>query len=115
MALALAPSSHLENRDDARGDADADGTSDSALSIASDLMMAENLRCGTPEEDAVKAPSVLSAEGIMEIATKHNITIKTRVNDHNLQRKGLEDNLFEFGDALLDYTSDGGTIRINQG
>ena len=51
----------------------------------------------------------------MEIAERKNISIKTPVHNHNPQRQGLEDNLFEFGDALLDYTSDGGTIRINQG
>ena len=51
----------------------------------------------------------------MEIAEAKDISIKTPVHNHNPQRQGLEDNLFDFGDALLDYTSDGGTIRINQG
>ena len=115
MALVPVPPSHLEEKDDEGVDVDAEGTSDSALSIASDLMMEGNLRCNTPEEDAAKSPLVLNAKDIMEIATKKNISIKTRVNDHNPQRQGLEDNLFEFGDALLGYTSDGGTIRINQG
>ena len=51
----------------------------------------------------------------MEIAERKDISIKIPVHNHNPQRQGLEDNLFDFGDALLDYTSDGGTIRINQG
>ena len=82
MALVPEPSSHLENKDDAGGYADGEGISDSALSITSDLMMTENLGGGTPEEDAVKPPSVLNAKDIMEIATKKNISIKTRVKDH---------------------------------
>ena len=51
----------------------------------------------------------------MEIAEANDISIKTPVHNHNPQRQGLENNLFDFGDALLYYTSDGGTIRINQG
>ncbi len=51
----------------------------------------------------------------MNIVERKDISIKTPVPNHNPQRQGLEDNLFDFGDALCDYTSDGGTIRINQG
>jgi hypothetical protein len=51
----------------------------------------------------------------MKIAERKEISIKTPVHNHNPQRQGLDDNLFDFGDVLLDYTSDGGTIRINQG
>jgi hypothetical protein len=58
---------------------------------------------------------VLNAKSIMEIVEKKEISIKTP-RDTNQQHKGLvEDNLFDFGDALVDYTSDGGSIRINQG
>jgi hypothetical protein len=87
--------------------------SNSPLSIASDLIMGERQDTGSPE--AVKVKPVLNAKDIMSIVEKKDISIKTPVPDHNPQRKGLEDNLFEFGDALCDYTSDGGTIRINQG
>jgi hypothetical protein len=64
---------------------------------------------------AEKAKPVLDAISIREIAERKDIRIKTPVHNHNPQRQGLEDNLFDFGDALVDYTSDGGTIRINQG
>ena len=61
------------------------------------------------------AKQVLNAKSILEIAEKKDISLKIPVINHNPQRQGLEDNLFDFGDALLDYTSDGGTIRVNQG
>ncbi len=87
--------------------------SDSPLSIESDLIMFGRQDTSSPE--AVKAKPVLNAKDIMSIVEMKDISIKTPVPDHNSQRKGLEDNLFDFGDALCDYTSDGGTIRINQG
>ncbi len=64
---------------------------------------------------ADSAKPVLNAKSILEIAERKDISIKTPVHNHNPQRQGLKDNLFDFGDALVDYTSDGGTIRINQG
>jgi hypothetical protein len=64
---------------------------------------------------AESAKQVLDGKRILEIAERKEISIKTPVHNHNPQRQGLEDNLFDFGDALVDYTSDGGTIRINQG
>ena len=64
---------------------------------------------------AANAKPVLNAKDIMSIVERKDISIKTPVHNHNPQRQGLEDNLFDFGDALCDYNSDGGTIRINQG
>ena len=87
--------------------------SDSALSIEIDLITNGQQDIGSPE--AVKAKPVLNAKDIMSIVERKDISIKTPVHNHNPQRQGLEDNLFDFGDALCDYTSDGGTIRINQG
>jgi hypothetical protein len=81
--------------------------------MTSDQLMTEVMGVGSPAEDTGKP--VLNAKSIMEIAERKDISIKTPAHNHNLQRQGLEDNLFDFGDALLDYTSDGGTIRINQG
>jgi hypothetical protein len=102
------PSSHDKGKEEGEND-----TSDSPLSIASDLIMIEHQDTGSPA--AAKAKPVLNAKDIMSIVERKDISIKTPVPDHNPQRKGLEDNLFDFGDALCDYTSDGGTIRINQG
>ncbi len=48
------------------------------------------------------AKPVLNAKSIMEIAEKKNISIKTPVHNHNPQRQGLDANLFDFGDTLLD-------------
>ncbi len=94
-------------------DTGAEDASDSALSIASDLIMRERPEAGSPA--ANNAKPVLNARDIMSIVKRKDISIKTPVYNHNPQRQGLEDNLFDFGDALCDYTSDDGTIRINQG
>ena len=102
------PSSHDKGKEERGND-----ISDSPLSITSDLIMIEGQDAGSPA--AAKAKPVLNAKDIMSIVERKDISIKTPVPDHNPQRKGLEDNLFDFGDALCDYTSDGGTIRINQG
>ncbi len=51
----------------------------------------------------------------MSIVERKDISIKTPEPNHNPQRKGLEDKLFDFGDALCDYTSDGGTIGSTKG
>jgi hypothetical protein len=77
--------------------------------------MREGPEAGSPA--AANAKPVLNAKDIMSIVENKDISIKTPVHNHNPQRQGLEDNLFDFGDALLGlgYTSDGGTIRINQG
>jgi hypothetical protein len=96
------PSSHHERRSE-------DNTSDSDSNVASDLIMKES-----PNAAEIAKP-VLNGKSIMEIAERKEISIKTPVHNHNPQRQGLDDNLFDFGDALLDNTSDGGTIRINQG
>jgi hypothetical protein len=87
----------------------------SPLSIESDLIMRERQDTYAGSPVAVKAKPVLNAKDIMSIVEMKDISIKTPVSNHNPQRKGLDDNLFDFGDALCDYTSDGGTIRINQG
>ncbi len=63
----------------------------------------------------LQSQSLLNARSIVEIAEKKDTSIKTPVHNHNPQRQGFEDTLFDFGGALLDYTSVGGTIRINQG
>jgi hypothetical protein len=75
--------------------------------------MREGPDVSSPAAETVKP--VLNARSIMEVAEAKDTSIKTAVHNHNPQRQGLEDNLFDFGDALLDYTSDGGIIRINQG
>jgi hypothetical protein len=101
-------SSHDKEKTEGEGN-----ISDSPLSIESDLIMIGRQDTGSPA--AAKAKPVLNAKDIMSIVERKYISIKTPVPDHNPQRKGLEDNLFDFGTALCDYTSDGGTIRINQG
>ncbi len=90
-----------------------DDISDPPLSVASEFIINGLQDIGSPA--AAKEKPVLNAKDIMSIVERKDISIKTPVQDHNPQRKGLEDNLFDFGDALCDYTSDGGTIRINQG
>ena len=102
------PSSHDNEKAEGEGN-----ISDSPLSIASDLLMSERQDTSSPV--TVNEKPVLNARDIMSIVERKDISIKTPVPNHNPQRKGLEDNLFDFGDALSDYTSDGGTIRINQG
>jgi hypothetical protein len=72
-----------------------DNASDSGLSLASDLIPA-----------AATAKPVLNAKDIMSIVERKDISIKKPGPNHNPQRQGLEDNLFDFGDALCDYTSD---------
>ena len=108
-ALDQEPSS-IENKEEKEGE---ENRSDSPLSIQSDLIMNGEQEGEAPE--AVKAKPVLNAQDIMSIVERKDISIKKPVPDHNPQRKGLDDNLFDFEDALCDYTSDGGTIRINQG
>ncbi len=60
--------------------------------------MDEHQDIGSPA--AAKVKQVLNARDIMSIVERKDISIKTPVPDHNPQRKGLEDNLFDFGDAL---------------
>jgi hypothetical protein len=80
------PSSHHERRSE-------DNTSDSDSNIAADLIMKESPNA------AESAKPVLNAKSIMEIAERKDISIKTPVHNHNPQRQGLEDNLFDFGDT----------------
>ncbi len=103
-----------EGQENAEGQEDAGGldSSDSSLSLGSDLIMNGIVNIEFPAA-AVVMP-VLNARSLMEIVEKKEISIKKPVN-HNPQRQGLDDNLFDFGDALKDYTSDGGSIRVNQG
>ncbi len=62
--------------------------------------MTEGQGVGSPAADTAKP--VLNVRDILEIAERKDISIKTPVHNHNSQRQGLEDNLFDFGDALLD-------------
>ena len=80
--------------------------------LGSDFMLGDILEDCLPTERV--AMPVLNAKSIMEIVEKKEISIKTP-RSSNQQHLGLDDSLFDFGDALVDYTSDGGSIRINQG
>jgi hypothetical protein len=112
-ALVKEPSSRHKKENVEGGDMSAEDTSDSVLSITSDLIMREGPDACSPAANT--ANPVLYAKDIMNIVERKDISIKTPVHNHNPQRQGLENNLLDFGDALLGYTSDGGTIRINQG
>ncbi len=93
-------SAHQEEKDtESQEDAGEIGTSDSGLSMGSDLIMNEVLTSGFPIANA--AMPVLNARSIMEIVEKKEISITTPFN-HNSQHQGLEDSLFDFGDALAD-------------
>jgi hypothetical protein len=111
-ALRVEPTTALVKVPSPRHEKSAEGSTGSKLSITSDLIMREDPDVSSPAAETAKP--VLNARSIVEIAENKEISIKTPVHNHNPQRQGLEDNLFDFGDALLDYTSDGGTIRINQ-
>ncbi len=82
-ALAQEPPSN-HDKENAEG---GDESSDSSLSIASDLIMKERQDTGSPA--ATRAKPVLNAMDIMSIVEKKDISIKTPVPDHNPQRKGL--------------------------
>jgi chromatin segregation and condensation protein Rec8/ScpA/Scc1 (kleisin family) len=113
QALSIEQTKALGVELSSRHDKDGEESSDSELSIGSDLIMTVYPHVGSPAAEITKP--VLNARSIIEIAEEKNISIKTPVHNHNPQRQGLEDNLFDFGDTLLDYTSDGETIRINRG
>jgi hypothetical protein len=112
-ALVQEPLPIQEKEDVGEEETSGGDTSDSGMTSTSDVIMREDLTIGSPIADT--SMPVLNARNIMEIVENKEISIKNPRLNHNLQRVGLEDNLFEFGDALQGYTSDGGTIRINQG
>ncbi len=82
-ALSVEPTTALVKVPSLRHEKSAEGSTDSELSITSDLIMREDPDVSSPAAETAKP--VLNARSIMEIAEAKDISIKTPVHNHNPQ------------------------------